>query len=106
KVFLGKYGTFDKVIVTVPSFVFLKLAPTLPEHYRKKLLSLQGIGAVVLVLRLSESFFTDDTYWLSVCDTKAPMLAIVEHTNFMDAKHYHNEHLVYLGNYLPHDPPY
>ena len=30
-------------------------------------------------------------------------MAIVEHTNFMDKKHYNNEHLVYLGNYLPYD---
>ena len=30
-------------------------------------------------------------------------MAIVEHTNFMDKKYYNNEHIVYLGNYLPHD---
>lgn len=33
-------------------------------------------------------------------------MAIVEHTNFMDKKNYNNEHLVYLGNYLPHDHRY
>lgn len=106
KIDLGKYGTFDKVIVTVPSFAFLKLAPQLPEKYQQRLTKLQGIGAVVVVMRLKKSFFTDNTYWLNVCDTKAPVLAIVEHTNFMDKKHYNNEHLIYLGNYLPKEHKY
>lgn len=33
-------------------------------------------------------------------------MAIVEHTNFMDKRHYGNEHLVYFGNYLPSDHRY
>jgi protoporphyrinogen oxidase len=97
---------FDKVIVTLPSFAFIKICQQLPDSYRKKLQSLQGIGAITVVLRLKKPFFSDGTYWLNICDTKAPVLAIVEHTNFMDKKQYDNEHLVYLGNYLPKDHPY
>lgn len=106
KVSLGEYGMFDKVIVTLPSFAFLKMAPQLPETYKNSLMKLKGLGAVVVVMRLKKQFFKDNTYWLSVCDTKAPLLAIVEHTNFMNSNHYNNEHLVYLGHYLPHDHPY
>lgn len=106
KVSLGKSGVFDKVIVTLPSFAFLKLTPQLPENYKKSLMQLKGLGAVVVVMRLKKPFFKDDTYWLSVCDTSAPLLAIVEHTNFMESKHYNNEHLVYLGHYLPADHKY
>jgi protoporphyrinogen oxidase len=101
RVSLGKLGTFDKVIVTLPSFAFLKIAPQLPEQYKRSLMQLKGLGAIVLVMRLREPFLSDNTYWLSICDTKAPLLALVEHTNLMDRKFYHNEHLVYLGNYLP-----
>lgn len=96
----------DKIIVTLPSFLFTKIAPQLPEEYKKRLLNLKGIGAVVAVMRLKKPFFQNNTYWLNVCDTKAPVLAIVEHTNFMDSKHYNNEHLIYLGNYLPKEHPY
>lgn len=106
KVSLGKFGNFDKVIVTLPSFAFLKLAPNLPETYRTSLMQLKGLGAVILVMRLKKPFFSDKTYWLSICDTKAPVLAVVEHTNFMDSSHYNNEHLVYLGHYLPKEHPY
>lgn len=95
-----KKETFDQVIVTLPSFLFLQIAPQLPDEYRKKLVRLKGLGATNLVLRLKKPFFSDKTYWLSVADPKSPIMAIVEHTNFMDKKHYNNEHLVYLGNYL------
>lgn len=101
-----KKNYFDKVIVTLPSFPFLKLCPQLPEEYVEKLKKLEGLGALLVVMRLKKQFFTDNTYWLSVCDTTSPLMAIVEHTHFMDKKYYNNEHIVYLGNYLPFDHPY
>lgn len=91
---------FDKVIFTLPSFLFLKITPDLPESYRKKFARLKGLGATNLVLRLKKPFFKDNTYWVSVCDPTSPIMAIVEHTNFMDKKNYDGENLVYLGNYL------
>lgn len=95
-----KKEVFDKVIVTLPSFLFLKIAPQLSTEYKEKLVKLKGLGATNLVLRLKKPFFPDNTYWLSIADTTSPIMAIVEHTNFMDKKYYNNEHLVYLGNYL------
>ncbi|MCL4353811.1 NAD(P)/FAD-dependent oxidoreductase [Patescibacteria group bacterium] len=92
---------FDKVVVTLPSFLFLKIVRDLPLDYQKKLKSLKSLGAINLVLRLKEPFLKDGTYWLNICDSKSPIMAIVEHTNFMDKKYYNNEHIVYLGNYLP-----
>lgn len=94
---------FDKVIFTLPSFLFLKIAPQLPDSYKQKFQRLNGLGATNLVLRLNQPFFKDNTYWLNVCDPASPIMAVVEHTNFMDKKKYNNEHLVYLGNYLPSD---
>lgn len=97
---------FDNVVVTLPSFFFTKIAPDLPENYKASLLKLKGLGAINLVLRLKEQFLKDGTYWLSICEKNAPVMAIVEHTNFMDKKYYNNEHIVYLGNYLPSNHPY
>lgn len=94
---------FDAVIVTLPSFLFLRIAPNLPQSYKNKFSKLKGLGATNLVLRLRKPFLNDGTYWLNICDPKSPIMAIVEHTNFMDEKNYNNEHLVYLGNYLPSD---
>ena len=97
---------FDKVIVTLPSYLFVQIAPQLPQDYKQKLFSLKGLGAINLVLRLKKPFFQDKTYWLNICDTRFPLTAIVEHTNFMKKKYYNNEHLVYLGNYLPYNHPF
>lgn len=91
---------FDKVIFTLPSYLFLQITKNLPVEYIAKFTKLRGIGATNLVLRLNKPFFNDNTYWVSVCDPKSPIMAIVEHTNFMDKKYYNNENLVYLGNYL------
>ncbi len=90
---------FDKVIVTTPIFIFFSFTPQLPEKYKNNILNLKSLGAINLVLRLKKPFFKDNTYWLSVCDKNAPVMAIVEHTNFIDKKNYNNEHLLYLGNY-------
>ncbi len=98
--------TFDKVIVTVPSFIFLKISPQLPHEYREKLQQLKHLGATSLILRLKYPFFKDGTYWLNVCDRNSPIMAIVEHTNFMDKQHYAGESLIYLGNYKQSDDKY
>lgn len=98
--------TFDKVIVTLPSFFFTQIAPQLPKKYKRNLLNLKGVGAINLVLRLKKPFFKDRTYWLNICDTRFPITAVVEHSNFMKKKYYNNEHLVYLGNYLPYNHPF
>jgi len=96
-----KEERFDKAIVTVPSFLFLKISPSLPQDYKDRLEKLKGLGAISLILRLRKPFFKDGTYWLNVCEKNAPVMAIVEHTNFMDKENYGGEHIVYLGNYKP-----
>jgi protoporphyrinogen oxidase len=75
------------------------MTPTLPNKYKEKINSLQSLGATDLVLRLKKPFFKDSTYWLNVCDENAPVMAIVEHTNYMSREFYNDEHIVYLGNY-------
>ena len=79
------------------------MAPQLPDSYKKRFTKLRGLGATNLILRLKAPFFNENTYWLNVCDPTSPIMAVVEHTNYMDKKHYNNEHLLYLGNYLPAD---
>ncbi len=100
-----KTETFDALIVTLPTHHFLATAPDLPKSYEVSLAKLQGLGATNLVLRLKKPLLKDGTYWLSVCDTKANIMVVVEHTNFMDNKNYNREHLVYIGNYMETSEP-
>jgi len=102
----GEEYEYDAVIVTVPNILFSKMTPDLPDDYHEQLLSFKGVGAVNMVLELDQKFFDSDVYWLSICEKKYPFLAVVEHTNLIDASHYNNRHILYVGNYLPHDHEY
>ena len=84
----------------------LKFFPNLPVDYKEKINKLRGIGAQALILFLNKPFLTDGTYWLNVNDNEFPFLSVVEHTNFIDPKHYGGKHIVYIGNYLPLEHPY
>ena len=101
-----KTFTFDKVIVTLPAFLFSKIAKDLPETYLKDIGNLKSLGAINMVLKLKNNFFEDGTYWLSICDMSFPFMAAVEHTNFINKTNYNNQILVYLGKYLPFDHKY
>ena len=89
------------------------MAPDLPEAYSQQLGALKSMGAVVVILALKRQLLTDGTYWLSLpsdhpdkSQAEFPFLALVEHTNYMDRKHYGGDHLVYCGDYVPPDHAY
>lgn len=96
---------FDCVIATVPPSAMGHLVPDLPTDYLQHLLSLKSLGAVVLVVALKHRL-TDGLYWVNLDKREFPMLALVEHTNYIEPDHYGGDYLVYLGDYLPPDHPY
>jgi protoporphyrinogen oxidase len=95
---------FDKIIVTTPPHIFSNLFPNLPTEYKNSLIQAEGIGALVVILRLKHKLM-QNTYWLSVNNTDWPFLAVVEHTNFMPKEKYGNETVVYIGDYLDPSHP-
>ncbi len=98
--------TFDKALVTTSPGLLAKLAPTLPADYLARLKTLKSMGAVVLVLSLSRQL-TAKHYWINLPKTEdLPFLALVEHTNFINADHYGGDHIVYCGDYLDPEHPY
>lgn len=109
----GQVQDFDVVISTTSPPAMLKIAPDLTGPYADKLRKLKSIGAVVLVLALKHQLLTDGTYWLNLpasspdkAKSEFPFVALVEHTNYMDAAHYGGDHLVYCGDYVPTDHEY
>lgn len=96
---------FDKIIVTLPTPIFTRIIPSLPESYTKKINSIPHLSALNLILILKKPFMRD-AYWLNITDKNFPFLVLAEHTNFMDPKYYNNEHILYIGNYLPPNHPY
>jgi protoporphyrinogen oxidase len=93
---------YDRLVVTLPSRLFLRLASGLPEAYRERYeRGSDHLTAHCMVLALERAL--TDVYWLSIGEPGFPFLSLVEHTNFMPPEDYGGRHLVYLGNYLPPD---
>jgi protoporphyrinogen oxidase len=100
----GDY-TFERLVVTLPTRLFLRLTPGLPAAYRARWeAGPLHLGAHCVILALDRPLLPD-VYWLNVNDPGYPFLAVVEHTHFLPPADYGGRHLVYLGNYLPMDHP-
>jgi protoporphyrinogen oxidase len=98
----GETFEFDRLLVTLPSRLFFRLAPRLPSDYVERYQGPEHYGAHVLILGLDRALLPG-VYWLNINDRDLPFLALVEHTNFLPPADYGGLHLVYLGNYLPMD---
>lgn len=93
---------FDRILLTTPTPIAYKL---LPQIQQEAPLTIPHLHAQVLILETKEPILAD-TYWLSITDATYPFLAVVQHTNFMDKRHYGGNHIAYIGNYLSPDHPY
>lgn len=110
----GRTQVFDRVLSTLSPRLMLKLTAGLEATpYGQQVARLRSIGAVCVVLALKHSLLTDGTYWLNLPATSAdkrasqfPFLALVEHTNWMDKRHYNNDVIIYCGDYVPADHEY
>jgi len=97
----GVVDSFDKVLVTTSPNLMAKICPDLPENYLKGLLGLKSMGAVVMVLTLKHQLSEEGYYWFNLPkEAGYPMLALVEHTNFVSKEHFGGDHIVYAGDYL------
>jgi protoporphyrinogen oxidase len=94
---------FAAVVSTLPTRITGRLAPQLPEEWRKRHDPGPALGAHCLVLALDRPL--TNAYWINLNDLGFPFLAAVEHTNFRSPDEYGGRHLVYLGSYRPMDDP-
>ncbi|MFZ0544421.1 MAG: FAD-dependent oxidoreductase, partial [Candidatus Promineifilaceae bacterium] len=90
----------DLCLATTSPGLLQRLVPDMPPDYLGQLNQLKSMGAVVLVLALKQSLM-DKTYWLNLPAESAdktqnefPFLALVEHTNYIDKKHYGGDHVI------------
>ncbi len=90
---------FEAVINTLPSPIFLKLEKgILPHNYRKRLARIEYLGAQTVIFE-TPSPVLPRTYWLNIADMANPWMVAVQHTNFIDHKHFNKHHLLYLATY-------
>jgi len=97
----GKSEIFERVLVTTSPALLAKLCPDLPDTYLKGLLELKSMGAVVMILSLKRQLSEQGYYWFNLPkEAGYPFLALVEHTNFVPARNFGGDHIVYAGDYL------
>jgi len=94
---------FKRVVSTLATPVTCALASDLGDAYRAAHGQIRALGAHCLILALDRPL--TDSYWINIADPGYPFLAAIEHTNLMPPSDYGGAHLVYLGNYRPHDDP-
>jgi protoporphyrinogen oxidase len=97
---------YDVVLSTVGPGLMQQLAPDLPSNYLGQLAALRSMGAVVTTIALKRQLMPG-IYWANISKREGlPFLALVEHTNMIDPKHYGGDHLIYIGDYLDTDHRY
>jgi protoporphyrinogen oxidase len=107
-------GVFDQALVTTSPGLLQRMAPALPAGYLGQLANLKSLGAVVMTLALKRPLMQESqTYWLNIPasspdkdQNEIPFLALVEHTNYIDRRHYGGDHLIYCGDYVLPDHRY
>jgi len=100
-----KERLFDRVFLTLPlpQAVNLLTPEIVPREKIRFWQRFKMIGAACLLLRLKQAFLPGDTYWLNILDRQFPFIVVVEHTNFIESKHYGGEVIVYVGGYYSSD---
>lgn len=99
----GDEWPLDRVLATVPSFVFLDIAPGLPEQYAQQLREVSYQSALCLVLGIKHSL--SRIYWLNISDPTFPFVGVIEHTNLIPPERYNGKHILYLSNYVSRSDP-
>ena len=92
---------YDAIIATTPSYVFTRLAPTMPPEYQSKLENVDYLSAVLMVMVMDRPF--TNKYWMNIADPNMPFVALIEHTNLIDKELYGGKHILYISNYPSRD---
>ncbi len=99
----GRSFPCDQVVATVPSTLFIKMAPDLGEDYARLLRGVGYQAVICLVLKLKRPL--SHIYWLNISDPDIPFVGAIEHTNYVSSENYGGYHILYLTNYLENDDP-
>lgn len=97
---LDFYETVDSIISTLPYPTTLKvMSNLLGEDYCAKQRKRKYLFAINLILKTGKPLL-DRVYWLNVGAKDIPFMCMVQHTNFVDKKHYGDKHITYIAWYV------
>ena len=89
---------FDRVIVTVPLPVFMKMVKDLPVEYAMNLNEIKYMNVLSVILELNKSL--SDNYIIQSCDLSYPFSEIVEYTRLFSSEYFDGSNMIYILKYL------
>ena len=100
--------SYDAVVATVPSDVFLALLEPglrreIGDTYAHQVAAAEYQAALCLVLELDRRF--SPYYWTNIADPALPFIGLVEHTNLVSPGRYGGRRFLYVANYVERDDP-
>lgn len=96
---------FSGVISTVAPPRLARLAPDLPEEYRRRCEGIEHAAILCIMLLLRRQL--SPIYWMNISDPEIPFGGLIEHTNFIPPERYGGRRILYISHYLdPDDPTY
>lgn len=91
---------FDVILSTLPYPITCSvMKDLLGQNYVEKQNKRKYLFAINLILKTKEPLLKK-TYWLNVGAKDIPIMCIVQHTNFVDSKHYGGDSLCYVAWYV------
>ena len=94
---------FSAVVSTVAPPLLARLAPDLPESFRRQCDAIEHSAILCTMLVLRESI--SPIYWMNISDREIPFGGLIEHTNFIPSERYGNRRLLYISHYVYRDEP-
>lgn len=104
---IGECSVYDAdlIVSTLPYPISCSVMKgILGKDYVKEQNKRKYLYAVNLILK-TKTPLLKNTYWLNIGAADVPIMCIVQHTNFVDAKHYGGDNICYVAWYVDSDSP-
>jgi protoporphyrinogen oxidase len=92
----------DALVSTIPLSFLLRIAPDLPEDYRRQAVDLPNVGVRCIVLKLTRPL--TPYFWINVNDD-LPICGLIEYTNLNGMEAFSGSTLLYSPLYVPASHP-
>jgi protoporphyrinogen oxidase len=98
----GEDHAADALVSTLPLPFLLRIAPDLPEDYRRQAVNLPNVGVRCIVLKLTRPL--TPYFWINVNDD-LPICGLIEYTNLSPKEAFSGSTLLYSPLYVPASHP-
>jgi len=99
----GEVHDCDRVVVAAPLPAFVRMAPDLPEGYRRQLAETDFLAVRCVTMLLAEPL--TPYFWLNVHDQRISWNGCIELTNLNPDAAPDGAHVLYVPYYLPREHP-